>query len=342
MSQEWEFPELELVFRHYRELNLMRRPYEGAPPPYSEPPPGLSEPRHGFIAPFPPPRYSENSELPQPTSGIQPVGPPENIPEVLASIREACRACVMPNVDTPWTDPELAMVDLFQIKCPFHLLDDCPFPDCDHTFRSAEGVVPKLMAMNELNLLTTYTLITKSRPLFEAFFPAYVRVFDTRGLSNRLLQMMADCRLYGFRGVASIGPIFTALKSIQMEKDATQAMMKNLWVPAEAHTLKAETILVLEVLASSNWHEYVVELVMLTKRYGFTIPTKIFKTILFSTVGRQQLKRAAVPLLAIIPSHVAQRPDLFAIVRRIETFNKSPYMNMIAMAKRMSISRQQS
>ncbi|XP_034667036.1 uncharacterized protein LOC117900693 [Drosophila subobscura] len=103
-------------------------------------------------------------------------------------------------------------------------------------------------------------------------------------------------------------------------------MMSNLCVPDEALTFRTATITVLDVLASSNWYDYVSVLVMLTKRHDFIIPTEILKTILYSTFGNRDWKAAAVPLLEIIPSPVAQRADMLGVIQMLEKFQNSRTM----------------
>ncbi|SPP82121.1 protein deadlock-like [Drosophila guanche] len=326
-----EYPELEQVIDCIFRESIVSRPYEYAPPPYSESTPGLAHPRHEYIAPLPPPAYSEdeppNSELPQPIALSTLSSAFFEATDFLAELGVACRSSAA--VDTPRMKCARAIVGLFGIKCANNLVDSCTSTSCDHTLRSAAEVVTELMKMvhsqNDFTCIS-YTLTKTSRPIFEAYFTAYVAVFASAGMGLELLEMLKDCRLFNFNGAASIRPIFTALKSMGMESQATQTMMSNLCEPEEALTFKAATITVLEVLASSNWYDYVSVLVMLTKRYDFVIPTEILKTILYSTFGKRDWKTAAIPLLEIIPSQVAQRADMLGVIQMLEKFQNSPVM----------------
>ncbi|SPP82148.1 blast:Protein deadlock [Drosophila guanche] len=202
--------------------------------------------------------------------------------------------------DKEWFSCEYWMVNLFGVKCYANLDDDCTAQCCNHTFTGIGEFTRKVMKLDEHNLLFTYhRIVMHSQRLFLRFASVYVDVFDSKNMQNDLMHLLMDCRLYKSFSAPIVSKVFTAMKNKGLETHATCCIMSTLWAPSRAHEFRELTLIILQILSTSNWYTYSDSIVKLCQTQGFHLPPNILITILSSTHGKQELKNDALKLLLV-------------------------------------------
>ncbi|XP_052851734.1 protein deadlock isoform X2 [Drosophila gunungcola] len=234
--------------------------------------------------------------------------PSQAVPMVSATIQPCMPAFPPKQQDNSWIRV------VFGVQCMQSVDDKCRAFNCDHSLSSSGEVQSRLIRMDEETLVNMYRNALRCRLLFQTFFTSFVDVFELRQLRERLLNMLADCRLH--RGISAplVAHAYGALYKFGLQKEAVACIMEQLWLPRKAHKFRDLTLMILRIVSSANWEAYYDELVELDKDFKFTLPLENLITILQSSVQQGDKFVKAASLILLQPNAMCKNETIMSFL----------------------------
>ncbi|XP_017132167.1 protein deadlock isoform X2 [Drosophila elegans] len=234
--------------------------------------------------------------------------PSQAVPMVSASIQPCMPEFAPKQQDNSWIRV------VFGVQCMQSVDNKCRAFNCDHSLSSSGEVQSRLIRMDEETLMNMYRHMLRCRLLFQTFFTSFVDVFELRQLRERLLNMLADCRLH--RGISAplVAHAYGALYKCGLQKEAVACIMEQLWLPRKAHKFRDLTLMILRIVSSANWEAYYDELVELDKDFKFTLPLENLITILQSSMQQGDKFEKAASLILLQPNAMCKNETIMSFL----------------------------
>ncbi|KAH8357327.1 hypothetical protein KR200_001348 [Drosophila serrata] len=260
-----------------------------------------------------------------------PPGASQYVPQNLTtSCRNTCPAEV-PLLSHQGIGAKHWMMEIFGVKCLRYLENKCLVANCDHTLSPVGEVERRLLSMPEESLVHTYRQALRSSYIFQRYFKCFANIFERRKLGKHLLQMLVNSRLYRNLTVHIVEYVFSALKRSGLEREATNCMMTDLWMPDKAHKFSELTLAILNILKTVNWQDYIDQLVELHETHKFLLSDELMVRIMkWADVTKNEAlqKKAMMMLLADMGTY-SRSPTLMSLVDRFSNPDPNPNLHQL-------------